>query len=529
MGIRKDRKLKAVKADSVAPEFAIEGAALNAHSSAAIQNPDAAPITEAITIADIFNAVPNEDTLEALLDAESDEDFGLPEAAAEKRAVLKEWSAQDFANIYTRFRPHLERHARRFLSNQSQVDEVVQDAFLYLMVTLPELDSELGVLRFMKWKVRLLCLDVIRASGRAYINNIDDIAEPESNEPEVGSELEHIEDAAIVRLALSKLNPRHREVLLASMYEEKSAAEIAAQVGLSENATRQLIFRARAAFKTALLGSDVDTTGMSVSAILSVAARKAAAEAKKVSAQAMVLVLFLMVAVGAVVSFNNRGGQTATVAEGTSTPQGSESASASSTPSASPSASASAAAKPAASASASPSASASASASATPSESATPIVWESASPVATPTQSPFGQAALQPIYSADPTVAGAIKAAAVGSSSVQIFDAYDSVGSHARIEFNTITKKINSAVFDFTINGQKYFAYLNDQRIAETTTKDGAHVFTITGIAKLPFDANGKVWDQTPFAGSAVDLTVSFDSDFNRIQQTVFAVTAPKK
>jgi hypothetical protein len=149
--------------------------------------------------------------------------------------------------------------------------------------------------------------------------------------------------------------------------------------------------------------------------------------------------------------------------------------------------------------------------------------------VATPTQSPFGQAALQPIYSADPTVAGAIKAAAVGSSSAQIFDAYDSVGSHARIEFNTITKKINSAVFDFTINGQKYFAYLNEQRIAETTTKDGAHVFTINGVAKLPFDANGKVWDQTPFAGSAVELTVAFDSDFNRIQQTVFAVTAPKK
>jgi len=242
---------------------------------------DVAPVTEAITIADIFNAVPSEDALEAMLDEESDADFGLPNADTTPRAVLKEWTAQDFSNIYTRFRPHLERHARRFLSNQSQVDEVVQDAFLYLMVTLPELDSEIGVLRFMKWKVRLLCLDVIRASGRAYINNIDDIAEPESSEPEVGSELEHIEDAAIVRLALAKLNPRHREVLLASMYEEKSAAQIAEQVGLSENATRQLIFRARAAFKTAWLGSDVDTTGMSVSAILSVAARKAAAEAKK--------------------------------------------------------------------------------------------------------------------------------------------------------------------------------------------------------------------------------------------------------
>ena len=249
-------------------------------------------------------------------DDEAIDDVDSPEFRAHGAAVLKDWSAQDFANIYTRFRPHLERHARKFLRNPSQVDEVVQDAFLYLMVTLPELDSELGVLRFLKWKVRLLCLDVIRASGRAYINSIDDVAEPESNDPEIGAELEHAEDAAIVRLALSKLNPRHREVLLASMYEEKSTREIAAQVGLSENATLQLIFRARAAFKKALLGADVDTAGMSVSAILSVAARKAAHDAKQVGAQAMVFVLFLALAVGAFVNFGGNGKTTtSTLAE----------------------------------------------------------------------------------------------------------------------------------------------------------------------------------------------------------------------
>jgi RNA polymerase sigma factor (sigma-70 family) len=267
-------------------------------------------------------------------DDESLDDVENPEFRTHGAAVLKDWSAQDFANIYTRFRPHLERHARRFLRSQHQVDEVVQDAFLYLMVTLPELDSEIGVLRFLKWKVRLLCLDVIRASGRAIINNIDDIAEPASNDAEVGNEMEHIEDAAIVRLALSKLNSRHREVLLASMYEEKSTREIAAQVGLTENATLQLIFRARAAFKKSLLGADVDTTGMSVSAILSVATRKAAEEAKKVGAQAMVFVLFMLLAVGAFVNFGNRNPQSV-VADGART------ATSASTAEASPSASSS--------------------------------------------------------------------------------------------------------------------------------------------------------------------------------------------
>jgi RNA polymerase sigma-70 factor (ECF subfamily) len=236
-----------------------------------------------------------EDPLEALLDEQSDEEFGdlaLKERTG-KPVKLAEWSAQDFSSIYLRFRPHLERHARRFLNNPSQVDEVVQDAFLYLMVSLPELDSEIGVLRFLKWKTRLLALDVIRASGRAYINSIDDVQELASHDPEISSSLEQQDDAAVVKLALSKLNPRHREVLIASMYEEKSTEQIAAQVGLSENATRQLIFRARAAFKKALIG-DVDTTGMSAGAILSVAARKAASEGKKVGAAALTLIALVV-------------------------------------------------------------------------------------------------------------------------------------------------------------------------------------------------------------------------------------------
>jgi RNA polymerase sigma-70 factor (ECF subfamily) len=240
----------------------------------------------------------SEDPLEALLDEQSDEEFGdleLKERSG-KPVKLAEWSAQDFSSIYLRFRPHLERHARRFLNNPSQVDEVVQDAFLYLMVSLPELDSEIGVLRFLKWKTRLLALDVIRASGRAYINSIDDVQEPASDDPEISSSLEQQDDAAVVKLALSKLNPRHREVLIASRYEEKSTEQIAAQVGLSENATRQLIFRARAAFKKALIG-DVDTTGMSAAAILSVAARKAASEGKKVGAAALTLIALVVMSV----------------------------------------------------------------------------------------------------------------------------------------------------------------------------------------------------------------------------------------
>jgi RNA polymerase sigma factor (sigma-70 family) len=449
-------------------------------------------------------------------DDESLDDVENPEFRAHGAAVLKDWSAQDFANIYTRFRPHLERHARRFLRSQHQVDEVVQDAFLYLMVTLPELDSEIGVLRFLKWKVRLLCLDVIRASGRAIINNIDEIAEPAAKDAEVGSEMEHIEDAAIVRLALSKLNPRHREVLLASMYEEKSTREIAAQVGLSENATLQLIFRARAAFKKALLGADVDTSGMSVSAILSVAARKAAHEAKQLGAQAMVFVVFMMLAVGAFVNIGNRN-QDAVVADADRNP-----VSSSTTPS--------------------PSASASEAFVAASSEAISAVVpvvnlpapspSTSSSTQPAPSTSPFSAAQVSLIFSNNPNSAGAIRTASFSNSSTSLdkYDVYDNLGNHVLVQIATTdgVSRLEGACFDFTINGYKYFAYLQDATTSLTQNGE-TKVLSLSGVVKLPFDENNVVWDRSPLVGTRVSLQLMFGASSPKVTDAVLAISAPIK
>ena len=191
----------------------------------------------------------------------------------EKAIILKEWSAQDFANTYVRVRPHLISHAQRYLRDATQAEEVVQDAFLYLMTALPELDSELGVLRFLKWKTKMLCLDILRThqAGHNLLPLTDDLAD----ETQPLDSLERADDAAIISLALAKLNPRHREALIATLYEEKSHEEVARQLGLSENGLRQLLFRARASFRKALVG-EAQVEGKSVAEILSVAARRAA-------------------------------------------------------------------------------------------------------------------------------------------------------------------------------------------------------------------------------------------------------------
>jgi RNA polymerase sigma factor (sigma-70 family) len=480
--------------------------------------------------------VPTEAELENLLDSESDDEFGQTEsqvASVDIRAVLKTWTAQDFSNIYTRFRPHLERHARRFLRNQSQVDEVVQDAFLYLMVTLPELDSELGVLRFLKWKVRLLSLDVIRINSKVQLSDIDAHAEFESDEPEVGVDLERAEDAAVVQMALAKLDPRHREVLIASIYQEKSTLEIAEQVGLTENATRQLMHRARGALKKALVG-EADTNGLSISQIFSVAARKAAQDAKKVGVQAMST---LVIAVLGLAAFLNFG----------------------------PSAQVSEIAAPAPSSTTSENAPVASEQQTAPAESTTQDAPFDAQPgetlaessVSTPESGTESGNAVETLEVAEVTTAAAPSAAPAANAPIlataavdpltdfspfdpwlidpildneilspllfapesssfgesQLLTVVSDSGVWADVRFNSNSRSPFSSVrLGFLIDGQQFFASPNQTDLLVDSTTSGNYRFTFTGRIGSITDEDGSTWTQSRLRGAVTTIAVTASS-----------------
>ena len=185
--------------------------------------------------------------------------LGVGELDSEHGVVLKDWSAQDFANIYVRFRPHLMNHARRYTREVSQAEEVVQEAFLYLMTSLPELDSELGVLRYLRWKVKNLSIDAIRrksiAASKVQAESNQSFLEEHGSEssPEPGEGIEAAEDAAVVRLALARLNANQQQALIYDVIEEQSNADAAAQMKMEAGAFRQLLYRSRKSFKRELL------------------------------------------------------------------------------------------------------------------------------------------------------------------------------------------------------------------------------------------------------------------------------------
>ena len=490
------------------------------------------------------NQVPGEfteDPLESLLDNESDEEFGLPEfkehlADHLKPAKLKDWTAADFASIYVRFRPHLERHARRFLVNPSQVEEVVQDAFLYLMTTLPELDSEVGVLKFLKWKTRLLALDVIRSNSRASFAPIDDVPEMAANVEDFNQELERADDAAIVALAMAKLQPRHREALIATLYEEKAQEAVAAQMGLSENALRQLLFRARSAFKKALIG-EAEIAGKSMSEVLSIAARKAAAESGKYISAAGAFLLVLAISIGVLPNLGNQTGQNLADAPAASQEAAPQSATGSATGAeTSEAASESASNNEAASAEAeaAPETVPADSAPAAESEPATqpetdtqtvaapstssPTVISPAieitpapAPAPLPTQLPeLSEADFVSILNTNVSQAGiysASKAAAFSDffqgESIEIFGG---TGISAFVYVNPTTLKLENAMFQMWIDGQRYYAIARTSSV----TNNGLNL-GYTGSNFYVVDDQGRVFDSSPLANAKASVNLSIN------------------
>jgi RNA polymerase sigma factor (sigma-70 family) len=199
----------------------------------------------------------------------------------------------DFAGLYIRHRSSFAMHARRFLRDPRDVDEVVQEAFLRLFLALPELSSELQALAYCRRTVTNLCIDRYRADKRRpRLVNIDTVPQNDLAEEELDDPVVQAEDAAFVRDALSLLTPLHREALVKREIEEKSIPVIAEELGVPEESVKHLLHRARRALRRHLakthLAPGANLDDVSTLALL---ARSAAAG----GGRAGVAILFLVV------------------------------------------------------------------------------------------------------------------------------------------------------------------------------------------------------------------------------------------
>jgi RNA polymerase sigma factor (sigma-70 family) len=269
------------------------------------------------------------------------------------RTATSDWSIADLSAIYTEYRTSLVSQARRMLRDETDANEVVQEAFLKFMLAAPDLDTTERAVAYLRASVNNLALNVIRARGdRPNLVALDAETTQErlaeianENHVDIDTNITAAEDAAIIREALSRLTSDQRTALVMWEMEGRSTEEIAAALNTTPANVRHVVARARQSMVRVLSEWVVDeTTGATALDSLSTTYKKAAELAQKSSKVALSLILVVTAFLG----FNSMTGR-----EGALTPIATQQdvvaavAPQVSTPSTLPSAAASASATPA--------------------------------------------------------------------------------------------------------------------------------------------------------------------------------------
>jgi RNA polymerase sigma factor (sigma-70 family) len=193
------------------------------------------------------------------------------------------------------------------LRSDSEANEVVQEAFIKFILAAPELDTKERALAYLRATINNLSLNVIRARGsRPNLVALDSDTSAErlaeiavENYIPADVSMSAAEDAAIIKLALTKLSPAERAALVMWEMEGRSTSEIAAELGIKETAVRHTVSRARASLRRVLSELIVDEKrGLTALDMLSTSYKKAAELAQKSSKVALSFVLVVTAFLG---------------------------------------------------------------------------------------------------------------------------------------------------------------------------------------------------------------------------------------
>ena len=223
------------------------------------------------------------------------------------RTATSDWSIADLSAIYTEYRTSLVSQARRMLRDETDANEVVQEAFLKFMLAAPDLDTTERAVAYLRASVNNLALNVIRARGdRPNLVALDSDTTQErlneianENHVDIDTTITAAEDAAIIREALSRLTSDQRTALVMWEMEGRSTEEIAAALNTTPANVRHVVARARQSMVRVLSEWIVDeATGATALDSLSNTYKKAAELAQKSSKVALSLILVVTAFLG---------------------------------------------------------------------------------------------------------------------------------------------------------------------------------------------------------------------------------------
>ncbi|WP_424217407.1 RNA polymerase sigma factor (plasmid) [Streptomyces sp. BI20] len=150
-----------------------------------------------------------------------------------------------FETLVHRHAPAMLRLAENLLGNRAEAEDAVQDAFVSAWRKLPEFRHDSA---FRTWLHRIVgnrCLNLLRA--RRPVADLDAVPEPAAPEHRTSPARAAESQAAVTALteAMSTLSAEQRVCWVLREVEDMSYENIAEVVGISQEAARGRVFRAR--------------------------------------------------------------------------------------------------------------------------------------------------------------------------------------------------------------------------------------------------------------------------------------------
>ena len=169
----------------------------------------------------------------------------------ELMAAVGRGDARAFARLVERHLGWALGFAERMLGARPEAEDLVQTAFLRVWQAAARWQPNA---KFSTWLYRVLhnlCMDQFRLRATAAGESLDDeLAESLVDEAPGNEErMWGMQRDARVRAALAELPVRQRAALVLCYYEERSQAEAAALLGVSEGALESLLSRGRATLR----------------------------------------------------------------------------------------------------------------------------------------------------------------------------------------------------------------------------------------------------------------------------------------
>ena len=161
-------------------------------------------------------------------------------------AYARSGDRRGFSMLFVRYRERLFHAMVRMVGSRSAADDLVQDAFLRAFA---KIDSFREDAQFYSWLFRI-AINQRRAYFRhlpreVHIAEIASWYDQPSSALTPDEKLELTETIQLVRVALKRIEPHHRSILILREYECLSYQEIGERLGVGTGTVRSRLSRAR--------------------------------------------------------------------------------------------------------------------------------------------------------------------------------------------------------------------------------------------------------------------------------------------